>query len=666
MGKNKEMNNKHGLPRYSDLLSKVINKNISMILIVVLGITLVGILYMSMQLSNAKIQAEADSYNAQVEKWVAQQRNILEMFVNSVEAQGDLYKDYDKAVAYLDDITKKYEEISCTYISDPNLPQLVIMNNGWAPEAGFDVTARSWYSEAIDNDEVYITEPYADEQTGGYCITFSKRVVIDGKVIGVFGIDFYMDKLTEILRESYHGTDYAFLVDGEGIIVTHPSEKFQLSGDVNVNVKDTKYKKAQNAAGKVSTIIDYQKKAKTLTSVSSEESPFSVFVVKDWAKAYSYLFASVVLYVILLVACLMIANRRNARVIGTWFKPLELLSDKIPAIAEGHLDISFQEEEICQEIKVLQESLNTTITTLKQYVDDIARILREIAKGNLAVTSQVEYQGDFTKLSEGISGITSNLNILVREIDNSAKQFKSISLEVSETSGQVATGAVTQEENINSLANNIDILQKNMDSVNENAHNVIEAVEKNNEKLRDISKNQIAMLHEKIKAIQSSSAQIGESVEMITNINSQTNLLALNASIEAARAGEAGKGFAVVAEEIRALSEDTSHASESINEMIEKNHQAVEQGLKIMLNTVDVLENNFEGFVSARDEIEKMANTLQQQEEYIIRISNSVAKIEQIVQNNTEISKGNSAVAEEMTQQAEQLNGQLDKFTLSD
>ncbi len=666
MGKRKNCKQKQELPKYSDLFSKVINKNISIILIIILGITLTGVAYMSMEIANTKIQAEADNYNGQVEKWVAQQKNILDMFVNGLEAQGDMYKDYDRAVAYLNDITEKYEEISCTYISDPKLPQLVIMNNGWTPDSDFDVASRSWYSEAIDNDEIYITAPYADEQTGGYCITFSKRVVIDGKVIGVFGIDFYMDKLTKILKESYRGTDYAFLVDGEGTIVTHPSEQFQLGNDIKININDTKYKKAVGADGKVSTMIDYQRKAKTLTSVSSEESAFSVFVVKDWGSAYFYLLASIVLYVILFILCLVVVSKRNSKVIGTWFQPLELLANKIPAIAQGNLDINFQEEEICLEIMVLQESLNTTITTLKKYVNDIARILQELAKGNLAVTSQVEYQGDFIKLSDSIHDITGNLSTLVKEIDNSAKQFKSISVEVSETSGQVAKGAVTQEENINSLAGNIDILQKNMWSVNQNACNVIQAVEINNGKLKEISENQIAMLHEKMKDIQNSSAQIGECVEMITGINAQTNLLALNASIEAARAGEAGKGFAVVAEEIRGLSEDTSRASESINEMIQKNNQAVEQGLGIMVKTVEVLEKNFQGFVSAKEGIEQMADVLQQQREYITKISNSVSEIEQIVQDNTEISKGNSSMAEEMTKQAEQLNGQLDKFTLKE
>ncbi len=72
-----------------------------------------------------------------------------------------------------------------------------------------------------------------------------------------------------------------------------------------------------------------------------------------------------------------------------------------------------------------------------------------------------------------------------------------------------------------------------------------------------------------VQSLDSRMGQIGNIVELISEITVQTNLLALNAAIEAARAGSHGRGFAVVAGEIRTLASRTAAAADEIRRVVE-------------------------------------------------------------------------------------------------
>jgi methyl-accepting chemotaxis protein len=67
-----------------------------------------------------------------------------------------------------------------------------------------------------------------------------------------------------------------------------------------------------------------------------------------------------------------------------------------------------------------------------------------------------------------------------------------------------------------------------------------------------------------VRALDSSSTEIGAVVQLIAAIAKQTNVLALNATIEAARAGVAGHGFAAVAGAVESLANETAAATDVI------------------------------------------------------------------------------------------------------
>ncbi len=258
---------------------------------------------------NNKMQGETENYLYQVQEWVSHNKAVLDVISQSIVAQPGFEKDYNKAINYLHEIKVNYDEISVVYLCNPNWEHTVLMDNGWEPDENWHVEERQWYKDTFDSKNNFnISAPYKDEQTKNYCTTLSTIVYDEeGNMIGVLGIDFYLDKLVNILGESYTDVGYSFLTDIEGNILNHPYDEYQMKANYSVNIADLCYRDALSENGTV-LIKDYDGSYKVCYSMTEEESGFKIFAVREIFEIYGSAITSDILYLAVFLLCIIVVN----------------------------------------------------------------------------------------------------------------------------------------------------------------------------------------------------------------------------------------------------------------------------------------------------------------------------------------------------------------------
>ena len=224
-------------------------------------------------------------------QWQTEQKTVIDMFVHSIAAKPEMLDNYDEAVNWMNDVASHYRDISVCYLANPYKENTVIMNNGWKPDADWKVEERDWYKKTEMSDDGFsISTPYYDEQTGNYCVTMSQMVYgKGGEFLGIFGIDFYADKLIDIMAEEYvEDYEYVFMVDPEGNIVNHPNSDYEMSGSNVVDVEETPYLEAYEhpVTGindvKSYNFKDYNGAYSTSMAMKDKSTGFSLIIVEKW------------------------------------------------------------------------------------------------------------------------------------------------------------------------------------------------------------------------------------------------------------------------------------------------------------------------------------------------------------------------------------------------
>lgn len=351
-------------------------------------------------------------------------------------------------------------------------------------------------------------------------------------------------------------------------------------------------------------------------------------------------------------------------------------------------------------------------------VVELARAAEKIAGGDLTSTElNVKNKDEIGDLAASFKKMRRNLRELIRTVGTSAGQVAASAEELTASADQtslaaeqisvtmlsVASGVENQFHTVEEATKTITEISIGAQEIARNTQIVsdttLDAHSKAEEgessiltvigQMKTISRT-VNELSQVIGALGERSSEIGQISGVITGLSNQTNLLALNASIEAARAGEHGRGFAVVAAEVRKLAEQSSLSAQQISGLIvsiqEETQKAVQsmdaatsevgQGLN-MVNTAG------ESFGSIRQSVNIVSTQMQEVSSSVQQMAAGAEQMVQSMRSITEVSehtasgaqqvsasaeeqlesvKGISGAALSLSQLAEQLQLQIEKF----
>ena len=152
----------------------------------------------------------------------------------------------------------------------------------------------------------------------------------------------------------------------------------------------------------------------------------------------------------------------------------------------GNLELSADQELEAfygrtDEIGMIAQTIHHVCSCLQRTIDDIGRILGEMAKGNIAVDvvkNESYYIGDFKILAESLKSIRTHLTNVMREISHIANQVNSSANQVSSGAQALSQGTVQQKESINGLADNITAITAQIQSSTARCSNATDLVDK--------------------------------------------------------------------------------------------------------------------------------------------------------------------------------------------
>ncbi|WP_378954428.1 methyl-accepting chemotaxis protein [Pelosinus sp. sgz500959] len=568
--------------------------------------------------------------------------------------------DGEKQKKILEDTAKRYPFFQLLVSHKLNGDQTARSSGALANRAD-----RWWFKKFVNEKKSYITKSYYSV-SGNMAVTTAVNGMYSGdNLVGVMMADIETTTLQQMVEKYNFGMgSYAYLLDGEGVVVAHP-DKGQVAELYNyksqkkiILKKDTQGNIIRDEKGNEQTeevdftvpvtlknIIDKVTKGEIgvgeYTDGNGDEyicayrsvpmpggsDPWSLIMVQKKNAALAFINSVAMKNIFIGIVVILISA-----LFSYWFsnrvtKPLIEIVGATERIKNGDLTVRVDVSSN-NEIGILAQNFNKMVDDLQDMIKDIVNLTVELqgSAGNLVdIASNVAANSQ--EMSATVSMVSSNLEQISANIEETASSTEHVSYNVKAVSELANEMSLTSKESVRAsegVAKEVKqvsvVIEEVYRSVNSVAMVANEVAASCNRSI-DITmeaKSRSLETTDIIQKLSVSSKQINKIVAIIGRIAEQTNMLALNATIEAAGAGEAGKGFAVVAAEVKELSKRTAEEASLIANQIEEMQDD-------MIAAVDVVKKITDVIAETMDITRTIASAVSEQSKQVGDISSAIA-----------------------------------------